>query len=841
MKLKFTLCYLAILSSLFTNAQQLNSNANKRLVIDHEEKALAQFRDNIYIHTDKDIYEPGEDVWFKAYILDANELIAATDTKNVFMKFSKLEADSLTVLASEYYEANNGFAHGDFFLNDTLHNGTYQLEIYTKGVLESASNKMRAVKQFQIVDNIIPKILMDAEFSQKTYRRDEAIEAEVMVFSRDRAPYRNATVIAQLFSGSKRIARTKYKTDDNGIIIVKFPAEKSKIATDLKLRVRFEGIKGEHNIEIPFAKISNVHFGMYPEGGNLVKNLPNTVAFKALDPNGRPVAVEGNLYEDGQKIQSFSAAHFGMGSFQFTPKANREYSVKLANLEIDSVYKLPKILPEGIKLQVAGRTENHINFSVTRSKNMPAQQIYIRAQNRGLVYWMATASLEKEQIAFNLPLEEFPQGIVEITIFDENLIPLAERLMYTNLNQKLHITLKELSKKTFRQKDKVSLTFEVKDQYQNPVIANFSLSVHDHLYDNKSNHYAMMPHYYLFSELKGHVYNASYYFDPQHKNREAHLDLLMLTQGWRSYVWNTNNFETATEKRFFIPEIQGKAYIKTTSGILRNAAKTDLQIISTRRLKTIQTDKAGLFKVDDNYVRLLKGEKMMFSASSKEVIVELYDHFEKIDAFTKDKEFLFPKSDRIKTQAYSKSYDSIFTFDGMNYLDEVILIDVKARQKERNIYRITEIPRFPPSGITEYPGKEGDFLCKFLYLNCGYHQRGPKPEDKRIYRMPKTNELIFYRAPILPEKKVVNKNFTTLKGMYLTKQFYVPTYDSKDHELIPDPRKTLLWAPNLTSNEKGELTVTFYTSDVQSTFLGRLEGTDGNGLLGANIFKFDVR
>jgi hypothetical protein len=838
MKIIYSICYLFLLSSLLTNAQQLNSNANKRLVIDHEEKALAQFRDNIYIHTDKDIYEPGEDVWFKAYILDANKLIAATDTKNVFMKFSKLEADSLTVLASEYYEANNGFAHGDFFLNDTLHNGTYQLEIYTKGVLESASNKMRAVKQFQIVDNIIPKILMDVEFSKKKFNRSEAVEAEVTLFSRDRTPLRNATIIGRLFNGDKRISRKKFIADNEGIASISFSAEKSMQATDIKLLVKYDGDKSNHSIEIPFKKVSNVQFGMYPEGGNLVENLSNTVAFKALDPNGRPVAVKGNLYENGRKIQSFSAEHYGMGTFDFTPKANRKYHVRLTKPRLDSIFQLPKILPEGIKLQVTGRNENHIHFNVTRSKKTPAQQIYIRAQNRGLVYWMATASLKKEKILFNLPLAKFPQGIAEVTIFDEQFMPLAERLVYTNLDQKLHITLKELSKKTYHQKDKVSLTFSVKDQQQKPVVANLSLSVHDHLYDNKNNDYAMLPHYYLFSELKGHVYDASYYFDAKNKKRGKHLDLLMLTQGWRTYVWNTTNFQ-ATKTLFFNQEVHGKAYVKTNTGTLQNASIAELQLISPKRIETIQTDSTGFFKVPKKFMQLVKGEPLYFLTPGDEVKIDLYDHFKKIEKFTQNKQLQFPKDDAVKTKAFSSSYDRVFTFDGMNYLDEVVLIDYKKRQKERHIQRIIQYGQFPPSGVIDYPGEIKDYICyEFHTLNCTNHPAGPPPIDGRRYYL-NNGSLVIYRAPEEKMKKK-KKKYTPLKSMYLTKKFYSPKYDTIDKRLLPDTRKTIFWEPNLVSNANGELTVTFYTSDVQTTFLGRLEGTDGNGLLGANIFKFDV-
>jgi hypothetical protein len=103
----------------------------------------------------------------------------------------------------------------------------------------------------------------------------------------------------------------------------------------------------------------------------------------------------------------------------FTPKPNKKYSVQLTNPKIDSVFQVPKILDEGVKLQVKKRDTSRIYFDITRTKNSTRKKVYIRAQNRGLVYWMATASLQNERVQFKLPLQELPQGIAEITIFNQ--------------------------------------------------------------------------------------------------------------------------------------------------------------------------------------------------------------------------------------------------------------------------------------------------------------------------------------------------------------------------------------------------------------------------------------
>ena len=42
----------------------------------------------------------------------------------------------------------------------------------------------------------------------------------------------------------------------------------------------------------------------------------------------------------------------------------------------------------------------------------------------------------------------------------------------------------------------------------------------------------------------------------------------------------------------------------------------------------------------------------------------------------------------------------------------------------------------------------------------------------------------------------------------------------------PDARNTLLWQPSIDTDEKGEATISFYCSDINTEFIGVVEGTD---------------
>jgi hypothetical protein len=68
----------------------------------------------------------------------------------------------------------------------------------------------------------------------------------------------------------------------------------------------------------------------FPEGGNLVKGLPNRVAFRIADRSGHGLPAAGSLLDDsGRRIAGLHTLHGGMGQFSFTPEGTSPYKVVL--------------------------------------------------------------------------------------------------------------------------------------------------------------------------------------------------------------------------------------------------------------------------------------------------------------------------------------------------------------------------------------------------------------------------------------------------------------------------------------------------------------------------------
>ena len=136
-----------------------------------------------------------------------------------------------------------------------------------------------------------------------------------------------------------------------------------------------------------------------------------------------------------------------------------------------------------------------------------------------------------------LPKDLFTtQGIVELTLADGEGRPVAERLVYVNPEQKLNVTA-TTDKERYKLRDTGKVRVQVTDTEGNPVRAELAVSIFDKAYLYLPGHENILSHAYLSEQIRGDIFNPTYYFDEKNADRLQALDLLLMTQGWRRYVW----------------------------------------------------------------------------------------------------------------------------------------------------------------------------------------------------------------------------------------------------------------------------------------------------------------
>jgi TonB-dependent SusC/RagA subfamily outer membrane receptor len=94
-----------------------------------ENYTLSYPNEKVYLHTDKPYYTAGENIWFKSYaVLGSPE---TPDTLSVPLYVELIDSQTEKVIDQRVLRLENGFASGDFRLADTLRTGFYQLRAYT--------------------------------------------------------------------------------------------------------------------------------------------------------------------------------------------------------------------------------------------------------------------------------------------------------------------------------------------------------------------------------------------------------------------------------------------------------------------------------------------------------------------------------------------------------------------------------------------------------------------------------------------------------------------------------------------------------------------------------------
>ncbi len=751
---------------------QANDAIPQVLVANLHSLAGNKAQDIIYVQTSKGIYETEEDLWFKAYIMDAKFLNPSGRSKTLYVQLSHVE-DS-RVYWQEKYEITNGFVDGHVFLNDSLPVGDYQLAAYTSFSFLKGPEEFNAIRKIRVVDKV-----GNIEVSD----------------SMDRTP---------------------------GKVI------------DLKL---------------------------FPEGGNLVSGLRSKLAFKAVDENGNYVAVSGRLYENGQPLVEFKSLHAGMGSMALVPDADKKYHLELN--ETDSTYDLPEIQRKGLSMSLTSQDSVSITFNVSQSPSLRSQKIYLRVQARGVIYSIAEGSLKKS-LNIEIPITELPQGISEITLFDEGFRPVAERLVYVNPQKKLNIEISLPDGNEYRSKNKVTIKLRVTDGTGSPVVSHLGMSVHDWIYHNDQDAKNIMAHFYLTSQIKGRIHDPGYYFKEENGQRLAALDHLLLTQGWRQYVWSETNLNVISPNAMSVVSdgIYGEVVSKkkNRSEILGQHIIMVYHPDDESQKDFVLLDSLGRFNLTPAhlkmrergyiYLKLMAPQKPRFH-------IRLHDiGFKHIDEVKKSKTWVYPVPPSKST--LQSSADPFRSVPDMVQLDEVELKKRRRRvTREKYLGKLDSIAKLETS----------DYVCKYNILNCKYHvndKKNKKPEEGEIYLYMevwdedskswiKGNKYItgskYFRNPPLPpyrypsytDVELLEKfGMVRVKGYYGHRKFYQPDYDVEDPSFL-DYRNTLFWNPSIITDTNGEAMVSFFCSDINTLFFGTVEGAGGEGLLGNESFEFIVR
>ncbi len=625
----------------------------------------------------------------------------------------------------------------------------------------------------------------------------------------------------------------------------------------------------------------------FPEGGTFLIGVDNRVAFKAVGTDGLPVAVSGNILDEKKEIvTTFASSHDGMGRVTLTPSPGKSYTAILDEYP-DTVYTLPAVLFSGYSIQVTD--DGHFfRARVYRNTSADPGNIQIIVQSRGIIRYAAEATITNSS-AIRIPKDKLPTGISQITIFDEYGTPQCERLVFINHDDQLGIAV-ESNKPSYEEREKVKLKIKFQTSGQDTLDAVCSVTVYDKSKVPGTEGFGMDITNYLLlsSDLKGHIFNPGYYFQPSDSLVLAHADLLMLTQGWRRFTW-----QDIAERRGTISRFTHERGIPIRGKVTRAMSKKGIQ---DAQIKILNINSGGLVLSETDENGEFFNDELVFYDSAELVIQtdnrkgRQTEYSLIVDPPVQD----LPLSYNMPWYAYSnpelleqarnrmRIEDGYTTEDDVIMLEEVAITASKKREKVTRMYgspdrTITteKLPLMPVNILDALRGRfagvqisgspinptisirgggeplfllDGIQVPKESILNIAPSTIGQidliKGNAAAIYGSNGANGVIAFYTKIGYEGNpypTYGMNTQWYPGYHSGRVFYSPAYDiPSDRHNLPDERTTLFWEPIARPDSNGNLEIEFFTADESSEYIVRVEGITFEGAPGTGIAEFQV-
>ncbi|MBK7711334.1 MAG: hypothetical protein IPJ37_10575 [Bacteroidales bacterium] len=187
-----------------------------------------------------------------------------------------------------------------------------------------------------------------------------------------------------------------------------------------------------------------------PEGGTFISGIRQRLAFNAVRPTGEGLQVTGTITNQrGEKITGFRSTKYGPGVVEFAPVERDSYFATLDGEEFKGVkWSLPNPERSGVSLSVSNAGEGITDITL-RGREISGKSWFLTVTlNNVLVF--------SEDVRFDtlyrkrIRTDKLPAGTAFITLYDRELNPVAERLIFLNEYKKMVVNIGLSSPSVFR-------------------------------------------------------------------------------------------------------------------------------------------------------------------------------------------------------------------------------------------------------------------------------------------------------------------------------------------------------------------------------------------------------
>jgi TonB-dependent SusC/RagA subfamily outer membrane receptor len=630
-----------------------------------------------------------------------------------------------------------------------------------------------------------------------------------------------------------------------------------------------------------------------PEGGYLPENLYHKLAFRISGPGGKGINLRGVIKDQNGSIKDSLIATFrGMGVLSFRAEPGERYYALLNEFPADTfVLPQPADVPQ---FQYMGHKDSIVEFRFRDGGRHRGSQFYIVVKARGEILFYVPKKFNTSESIVKLHRRVFSPGINEVVLMDGNFVPLSERLVFMPGAAHAPITL-STPKEIYSTREKTRVTFRLDDVEDRAAGGSFSLAVLNleqaGLKDIPDGN--ILSYLELESEIRGGIEDPGYYFSHPYDSVKEQLDLLLLTQGWRKYIWDKAFTDSLTEMNY--TREAGLTIGGRAQRLLKNTGVENgniiLMIPQEFILAETQTDSNGYFYFDrmvlyDSTKIVVQSRNSNNKANTRLVDAGLI--YEPPPLFPPvPKEVNLTELRNYNRNAYSRYVsNSYYNFDNSTILIDEVTVVHKKKEEDDGHFRMYSQASSVIDVEEELVGGYSDLLLFLQGRVAGLLIMGDRVSIRGAQGSPlfildgfeidmemartipleqvdkievlkdaantavfglrggngviaiytRRGELDYSAYPLLD---VIAKS---IEGFGRSKQFYMPDYSTplKDPSRI-DHRATLYWEPNLVPDATGTASLEYYNSDDTGKVVIITEGILNNGKAGVSTASYSVR
>ena len=550
---------------------------------------------SLFIHFDKTVYSNNDNVWFTSYLLNADSVQVYNILSVILIK-----DDDRSVVLDNKFRMKGGLAFGNMNIPNAAIPGNYSFVattnrlkngkpevVFTQPITIKSEEPEDFTGSLTAVDTSLslPQQKIRLLTSFKNLKAGEAIPAIPL-------SYYLGSSINPIVSG--------YGETEAGTYNFTIPTKVLKQGNHiLHVQLWYKNEMKEISMALPaYQQPALVAF--YPEGGNMVTNVPNVIGVEIKTASNDPLFTAATLYENEKSIQEIKTSSYGMGRFTLVPKANANYGVKLNGAsQKDTIYSLPKAIAMGPTITVKrALADDTLDVEIHDNKT---ERLFLQVHNfKKLLFSVPLNSNKSKHL--KILLDSVPKGLAQLTLTDSLGRPFAERLFFAHCNKRTPIEI-QTDQPTYSTRKKVTVKIKLTGTIADTALVSIACVQANRMEIKKQNN--IESYLYLKNDLEELPLKERYF-----GNEEAdkqYLEAVLLIKGWRRYTWTdvlkTN--ETDAINKYTDAIIKGRVVQFDNKPISKPVSLINLRY----PLNIVTTNTQGMFELNNDNLLADSGKK----------------------------------------------------------------------------------------------------------------------------------------------------------------------------------------------------------------------------------------